>query len=413
MLSPYRALLAIPGTRGFVIPGVIGRFPLSMLGLGSVLLIKEETGSYGIAGAVTATLAVSTALAGPLIGALADRWGQRRVLLPALAIFAATVTALVVAAISGAPHWALFPPAAVAGATVPQVGSMARRRWTSLVGGTSRFSTALSLESVLDEVVFVIGPVAATALATGVWPAAGVVAALGLAIVGVLFFAAQRSTEPRPRRHVDATDEERHSPSAYRFKGLWVVIVAFLGMGACFGTVDLSIVAFAEDEGHAGMAGVLLATFAFGSLVSGVMYGVINWRAPLHVRYRRSLAALTVSTIPLTFVPSIPVMAVAALLVGVSISPTLVAGMGLVESLVPVGSLTEGFAWAGGAIGMGVALGSGVAGHLIDVYGASSTLRLTTVCAVLAAIVAAAGHRWLVSDRSATPSVEVCEPATP
>lgn len=413
MLSPYRALLAIPGTRGFVIPGVIGRFPLSMLGLGSVLLIKEETGSYGIAGVVTATLAVSTALAGPLIGGLADRWGQRRVLLPALVIFIAAVTALVVAAISNAPHWLLFPPAVVAGATVPQVGSMARRRWTSLVGGTSRFTTALSLESVLDEVVFVIGPVAATALATNVWPAAGVVAALGLAIVGVLLFAAQRATEPRPRSHVDATDEERHSPPAWRFKGLWVIVVAYVGMGTCFGTVDLSIVAFTEDEGHAGMAGVLLATFALGSLVSGVLYGVINWRAPLQVRFRRSLAALTVATIPLTFVPSIPVMAIAALLVGASISPTIVAGMGLVESLVPSGSLTEGFAWAGGAIGMGVAVGSALAGHLIDAHGPSATLRLTTVCAVVAALAAAAGHRWLVSTRAMPASVEVCEAATP
>src|SRR4051812_49839460 len=65
-----------------VLAAFIGRLPLSMVGLGSVLLIASETHSYGLGGSVAAVGAVTTALAGPLIGRLADTFGQRRGLLP-------------------------------------------------------------------------------------------------------------------------------------------------------------------------------------------------------------------------------------------------------------------------------------------------------------------------------------------
>lgn len=392
MLSPYRSLLRIPGTVQFVVPGVIGRFPMSMLGLGAVLLVTAETGSYGIAGAVSATLAVASAIAGPVLGRCADRFGQRSVLLPSLLVFSVAATGLVLVATTGGPEWLLFPPAAVAGGAAPQIGSMVRRRWTALVGGTPQLNTALSLESALDEAVFVIGPVLATLLAGTVWPGAGVLTAVALALVGGLAFARQRATEPPPSAAVDGRS---HGAHAITHRGLWVLIATFLAVGTIFGTNDLTIVAFAQEHGHKGLAGVLLAVFAFGSLVAGVWYGTVLWKLSLHRRFLVAIAGLTIGTIPVVLAPSIPVMFGAAILLGVAISPSIVSGLGLVERIIPNAVLTEGFAWVSTAMLTGIALGAGIAGHVVDTAGTTWALSITTLAGLVAVCVSVGGRRAL------------------
>lgn len=81
--SPYRAIFSVPGTRGFAAAGLIGRMPLSMLGIGIVTMMSQVTGRYRIAGALAAVLALSGAALGPQVSRLVDRYGQRRVLRPA------------------------------------------------------------------------------------------------------------------------------------------------------------------------------------------------------------------------------------------------------------------------------------------------------------------------------------------
>ncbi|HEY9388633.1 MAG TPA: MFS transporter, partial [Mycobacteriales bacterium] len=196
LFAPYRTLLATPGARAFVVAGVVGRFPLSMLGLGTVLLVSGLTGSYGLAGAVSATLAVSSSVAAPVAGSLSDRRGQRPVLLVGLALHVLGVVGLVLAALGHAPVWTYFPAAVLAGAATPQIGAFVRARWTALVGGTPALHTAFSLESVLDEFVFVVGPVLVTFLSLRWWAPAGVVAATALAAVGSSLLAAQRGSAP-------------------------------------------------------------------------------------------------------------------------------------------------------------------------------------------------------------------------
>lgn len=396
MLSPYRALLAIPGTRAFVLAGFVGRFPISMLGLGAVLLITARTGSYGLAGAVSAVMALSTAVAGPVAGRIADTHGQSRVVLPMVALHALGVLGLVAAVLRDAPAVVLFAPAVLAGASVPQIGSMVRARWATLVAGTPRMSTAFSLESALDECVFVAGPVTATLLSTLVWAPSGLLVALGLAIVGGVAFAAQRGTEP-PRQAVEAGPRIR----AISVPGLRVLVATFAFVGAIFGVADISIVAFASEHGHRATSGLILATFATGSLIAGIGYGAVHWRAALRTRFLRAVICLMLGTLPIALAPNIDVLLVAVVVCGLAISPTIVAGMGLVESLVPARSLTEGFTWVNAAMGVGVSIGSSVAGRVVDATDGHRALLLTTTAAVVAAAIAVATRRHLVTDPSA------------
>ncbi len=195
-LAPYAEIFAIPRAWRFSLAGIIGRMPMSMYGLGTVLLISALTGHYGLAGSVSAAGSIGGALCAPQLGRLTDRLGQHRVLVPVCVTFALAVAGLTAAVAFRAPDWTLFACGIVGGATMPQTGPMARARWSALLSGSPRLHTAFSLESVADELCFVIGPAAVTVLATQLYPAAGVGTAALCALAGSLWFASQRSTEP-------------------------------------------------------------------------------------------------------------------------------------------------------------------------------------------------------------------------
>lgn len=395
MLTPYRALLGLHGARGLIVAGLIGRVPLSMLGLGTVLLVRAQTDSYGLPGLVSGTLAVATALAGPLSGALADGWGQRRLLRPLLALFALSTSALVFVATSPLPEWLLFPAAVVAGAAVPQIGSMARRRWKHMIRDGRTFHTALSLESVIDAGVFVIGPVLAAFLAASVWPGAGVLTSTGLAVIGGGLLIMQRDTEPPPRLRGADTGVKPLSPPPYKIAGAWVLAAAHLMLGMCFGSSDLSVIAFAQLSGHNALSGALLAAFAIGSVIAGAANGAISWRRSLPTRFAVALLSMALLSISLVLSPTIVIMAVCALIYGMAVSPALIGGTGLMATLVGSDRLTEGFAWLTAATGLGIAVGSSLAGQLIDAYGPNQAFLLTTAAATTATLIALAGRRWL------------------
>ena len=173
-LAPYAEIFAIPRAWRFSVAGIIGRMPMSMYGLGTVLLISAGTGRYGLAGSVSAAGAIGGAVCAPQLGRLVDRLGQHRVLVPVCVTFALSVAGLVAAVTLRAPDWTLFLCGIAGGATMPQTGPMARARWSVLLAGSPRLHTAFSVESVADELCFVVGPAAVTLLATQVHPAAGV-----------------------------------------------------------------------------------------------------------------------------------------------------------------------------------------------------------------------------------------------
>ncbi len=139
---------------------------MAMYGLGLVLLISAGTGRYALAGTVSAAAALGNAACAPQFGRLTDRLGQHRVLVPICVIFALSVAGLVAAVQWHGPDWTLFAAGVAGGSTMPQLGPMARARWSALLAGSPRLHTAFSVESIADELCFVIGPAAVTLLAT-------------------------------------------------------------------------------------------------------------------------------------------------------------------------------------------------------------------------------------------------------
>ncbi len=387
MTSPYRSVLRTPGALRFAVSGFVGRFPMAMMTIAILLVVRHRTGSYGLGGAASAAHTLTQAAMTPLVGRLVDRYGQSTVIPRLLAVFLGGIAVLTVAAAAHAPVWLLFAGAVIAGAGQLPYPSLVRSRWTYLLASHDQLSTALALESAADEAIFIIGPVVVTALS--VWdPLASPLLAGALALCGTLVFVGARSSEP-PRFAAES------GSGAWRIPAMWVLIVSSVLIGVVFGSVEVSVIAFAQRRGAGGLAGLLLGVVAFGSMVAGLWYGARRWRLDIAVRYRVSLMTLAAGGLPAIAAMTLWQLAPAALLIGVSIAPTLIASSGLVARVVPASSRTEGFTWQATGINVGVAAGAALGGLLIDAFSVRTAFVVGPVAAGLGALVAFAGSRLL------------------
>ncbi|WP_062645320.1 MFS transporter [Streptomyces maremycinicus] len=361
----YGQLLRTRGAWTFLLPGFAARQPFAMLTISIVLLVQHTTGSYGAAGAAAAVTGVSMALCAPYSGRLADRYGQRAVLIPGVLLHTLSGLTLTVLALTHAPLWTVFAAAVPTGASVPQIGPMVRARWGARLKGSPLMTTAAAFESVTDELTFVFGPLLATALCTAVNPAAGLVTEAALTLLGGLLFAARKSTQPEVAVTVAGHARVEHA-SALRIPGVRVLIVAFLGIGTVFGGMQVSLAAFTESIGEPGLNGVLYGTFAAGNMLSGLVCGAIAWKVAPRRRLVVAYAALALVASGLWAAHSVLVLAGLGLLVGMCIAPALITGYTLVEELVPAGARTEAFTWLTGAVALGQAAAVTIAGQLED-----------------------------------------------
>ncbi|WP_225102015.1 MFS transporter [Streptomyces sp. CoH27] len=389
MPSPYRALFAEPGTKAFSAAGFLGRMPLSMMGIGVVTMISQLTGRYGLAGALSATIALSAAAIGPQISRLVDRHGQRRVLRPATLVALTAAAGLLLAAHLRWPDWVLFVCAAGIG-SVPSLGAMIRARWAVLYRGTPKLHTAYSFESVVDEMCFIFGPIISIGLSTAWFPEAAPLLAAGFLAAGVFWLTAQRATEPEPHPR-----EHHGGGTALRSPGLQVLVATFVATGAIFGAVDVVTVAFADERGHKGAASVVLAVYAAGSCAAGVVFGLLRFAGAPERRWLLGVAAMAVSMIPLLLVGNLPLLAVALFVAGMAVAPTMITTMSLIEEHVPRAKLTEGMTWVSTGLAVGVALGSSVAGSVIDAAGARAGYGVPAVSGAVAVAVGFLGYRRL------------------
>ncbi len=408
--NPYAEVLRVPGAAAFSAAGGLARLPNAMVAIGTVLMMQEFTGSYAVAGRVSAVLVVAQAIGAPQAARLVDRIGQARVLFPLLAITTAGLLGLVGAAAAHAPEPVLWVIAVVAGASQGSYGSYVRARWTHVLRDPRHLHTAFSFEAAVDELVFIVGPIIATALATSVIASGAlIVAAIG-GVVGGVAFLVQRRTEPPVRRDaagagaddvgvVRMTDDGAvlepavttgRRRSVLLEPGMPVLALVFLAMGIIFGAVDVSTVAFATEQGARQLAGVLLAAFAGGSLISGLVYGAAHWRSRLSSRFLVGTVVLAAGVSLFLTAHSKPALAVAMFGTGFALAPTLVNGNAMVQVLVPADRLTEGLAWVSTAIGAGAAAGSWLGGTRIDSGGSEAGFLVAMVagwvCVVFALV---------------------------
>ena len=411
-----------------------------MISIGLVLMVSMLYGSYGWAGAVAAANALAWAVGNTVLARLVDRHGQNRVMVPATIISAASLVALVVAAWFRLPVAVLFIPSVISGATGGSPGSMVRARWNHALEKDAQLHAAFALESTLDEVTYIVGPMVATVLATTVHPTAGLITPVALSVAGGLwFYQGLRGSQPPVRvlsvagaegmtgegsarsclrqddarsclRQDDARSSLRQDDPlegeaarfgkaadrfALAFGGMLPVVFVTALFGGTFGAIDISVVAGTKSMGAAALAGVVLAAMSLGSALAGLTYGARVWKSSLARRFVIGVVAYTVALAFFLIVRDVIALAVVGFVSGLAIAPTFTNANTLVRTLVPSHRLTEGLAWIGTSIGLGASVGSSVAGRLIDDFGYQAGFMTAAALAVAAALTAFAGFRAL------------------
>ncbi len=394
MFGSYVQVLRRPGAARFSAAGFLARMQMSMIGLGAVMLLSAERGSFAVAGAVSAIFALSNALIGPQVSRLIDSFGQSRVVPIQLSVHVPMVFAMIAIALWTPLTWPIYLLALVAGASQPIMGPLVRARWSAQLHGSPLLRTAFAWESLIDEAVFILGPPLATIVALQINSSAALILATVMLLVGTVLLLTQRSTEPKPAgRHAAA----RGRP-AILLPGVPGVAAVFVMMGGLFGSFEVTTVAFTRAAGVPEAAGVVLALYAGGSLLAGLVFGALAVRASLLRQFTVAVAVLALVTAPLPFLPQVWQVAVGLFVAGLACSPVLISGMAFVERVVPGARLTESMAWVTSGVAVGIAVASPLAGLIIDEVGARTAYWVTSGSALGALLV---GLAFLPSLRRA------------
>jgi len=385
MTQHYREIFAVPGVLGLVISGTIARLTYAMMSIGIITMLVMQTGHYGLAGTVAGTFTLSSALIAPRVAKFVDSHGQRRVLPWVTAFSTLMLLSLVAVAYLAAPAPMLYLLAVLAG-TMPSMSAMIRARWAAMFRDSHHLHTAFSLDTVLAEITFIVGAPLAIALSSGLFAEAGPLIAVLLQILGVTAFLMQRKTEPKV-----VAGGGSDGSSVLRTPGLATIVLVLLTMGVMGGTIDVSAVAFANEHHWPTAASIMLAAYALGSILSGLMFGGLRLSISMPKQFFIGTLLTTLTMVPTVFSQTVFALVATLFVAGISYAPTMIVALNIGSKIIAPGRITEGLTWMMTGISVGVAVGAGLAGAVVDHYGARAGLLLGTSVGFIMLIVLVAG----------------------
>ena len=381
-LGRYTSLLQAKEVREIFAASLIGRLPIGITGLAILLFVQSSRGSFAQGGAATACYVGGLSLAAPMLGRLIDRYGPRGVLLASAVLFPAALVAFVWAVERlGTPALVL---AVAAGATFPPITVCMRTYFRQRFADEMQLATAYSVESVLIELIFILGPVLVALFVALASPATGVHFAAGSGSAGALLFlrsAALRAWKIEPR----TTPGLLGPLSEPGFVPLVSVVLLF---SAAFGFLEIGVTAYATERASPALAGLLLGLMSVGSALGGLAYGSRSWRFALVPQFSL-LLALMGTGLGLLSLPSHPALfAAVGFAAGIVMAPVLIVQSMLVAKSVRPEHTAEAFTWSASALLAGVGVGLGGGGLILEVYRSNAALMAAAASALLAAVLA-------------------------
>lgn len=384
-ITAYRTLLRIVGP-AYVAVAFLGRVPLAMSQMGTLLLVSASTGRYALGGAAAGALAVANAVGAPFFGSLADRVGQRPVVLAQSWAGGAGLAAIVWTTQEGASPAAIVAVAALAGLATPQIGPLARVRWQPITKDAPDqrrlVDAAFSYEGAADEVSFVLGPATLGLLAVVVAPGDALLVAGGVLVAFGSWFALH-PTAALTRPEVGAT----RSTAPVLTAVLGVLALAQLCIGTVFGATQTGSTVLATAQGEPGQAGLIHATLGVGSAIAGLAIAALPERIGYPTRMVASAAALLVLSAPLLLVQTIGQLVAVIALLGFAVAPYMISNFAMAGEVVVPERVGTAMTLLAGATGIGYALGSTLAGRLADLGGHTPAFAVTVSATALALVV--------------------------
>jgi len=366
---------------GFSIAGFIARLPISMTLLAVTFVIVDKTGSYTMAGFVSMGASLCTTFFSPLWSRIADERGQRKILRINTPLHIGLGIAFLFAIDHSLSRFIWVPLILGAEALLVNVGGLVRRRWIhALAGDKKMLNVAFSYEALVDEIIFIFGPVVTTVAANSIDPSAGIYLAFTFMAIGTALMLRARASEP-PIFHRDKTVKRE---SVLKFSALRAIFLPYIFIGAFFSSMNLIVIGFDAERGAKNWTGLVLAIWAGGSAVAAIGHGAIHWKIKDALKFRALLALIVLTTLPVLFVHSVLLLSAALFVSGLAVAPMLITGYSLAEKAVPPEKVTETLAWVIAALNLGGALPGPLTGHIIDSTGASTAFIVPIACLLLA-----------------------------
>ncbi|WP_245701348.1 MFS transporter [Sanguibacter gelidistatuariae] len=399
-MSPT-SLIHYTGTFYFPI-AFVARLPFAMMVVGVLTAVVSARGSLSFAGLSSAMVGLGTAVVGPLLGASADRFGQRVVLLLAGVTNGLLLVGFAWAVNSTMSNAAILAIAFVIGTTAPQVGPMSRTRLVRIISErlaparkVRSFNSTMAYESAADETVFIVGPFLVGLLASMVAPWLPLVAAGVLTIMFVTAFALHPTSTMQSRE--DDGKAEVAPLRSLAHPGLVSVVVGILGVGLFFGATLTSLTAFMNDQGTPERAGLVYGVMGVGSAGLALAVALFPTRFTLRARWLVFSSLILAGTMTLPFAGSVTHLVMALAIIGVGVGPTLVTQYSIGSALSPAGRSTTVMTILGSAVIVGQSLGSAITGAIGERFGSTAALALPSGAASL--VVLAGVSYWFFADR--------------
>jgi MFS family permease len=397
-VNVYSRILRAPDVAVIVFATLVGRMSIGISGLAILLYVREVSGSYAAAGVCTGALALGSAVGAPLQGRLVDRRGAG-MLAPLALGHAAGLLAVWGAGEAGAPASVLAVLAALAGVSLPPVSSVLRSRWPYLLSEPELLGGAFALDSVLIEIVFVVGPLLTTVVVATVGPQYALLVSAVCVLSGTLTMLGRLAGRPGPER--STSTGRAFGLGALAHPGLRTLVLASLPVGFALGTIEVTVPAFSEAEGDKALAGVLLAIWSCGSGLAGLAWGARAGRFPLLQAHLRFAFLLPLAIAPLALATSPVTMGVLVVLAGLPIAPLIASRNQLVERVTPPGTATEAYTWPLTALVGGVSLGAAAAGSIVEASSWTTAVFVATAVATIGATVVVSRRGTLVRSQPA------------
>ncbi|WP_079167994.1 MFS transporter [Streptomyces colonosanans] len=384
----YAAVLRVPYARRTFGAAAVGRLSYGTVSVSVLLSVTRATGSYAVAGTVMALFGAVTVLLSPLRAALVDRYGPRRALAPMALLYAGSLALLSVASWHpGAPVPLLGALAVAAGAFAPPLGPTMRAVWSELLDDQRLLQRAYGLDGVVEELLFVSGPLLVGVVVRWAPPAAGVALSALLVAAGTLAFvtspAVAAGGRPEAVKKVRSAGRLRGAP------GLMQPVLVALGVGLAIGALDLLIVAFAEHRGHGDdTVAWVLAALSAGSAVGGLLNGAIDWRIGARARLPLFAGALGLTLAGAGLAPGLGVLTAAVACAGLFIAPALTTSYLIADEAASPGFRTRAGAWVNTAVNAGGSGGSAAMGALVGQLPLGVCFAVSGAVTVAAAVLA-------------------------
>jgi MFS family permease len=377
--------------------------------LGTLLLVSTATGHYGSGGLAAGALAVTSAVGAPIAGHLADRIGQRPVVLVQSLAGGAALGLLVLLVQLGASSAALILASGLAGLTLPQIGPLARVRWRPITAGSGAqqrrlVDAAFSYEGAADEASFAVGPALVGVGAVAVSPSGALLlAAALLAVFGTAFAL-------HPTARLTASHPHAHATGRLVTAAFVVLTLAQLAIGALFGATQTGATVLATAAGQPGAAGLVHAMLGVGSAAAGIATAFVPERIGQETRVLVAAIALFVLSTPLLLVDSLGPLTLTVFALGFAVAPYMIGVFTLGERIVPPTRVGTAMTVLASATGVGYALGSSIAGRLADHHGHTAAFAVTVTVTALAVLLAASQRRRLAAAAASAPADAQPEP---